>query len=251
MSPEEISKEAASYVGGKLVDWGFDAFRKVVVERLSKRRAEEFFRAFAKATADPKSATNDFRERLNSMMENERDSETLFEAYRAVCLSRSKTLGPRCIALLTARIVSEKRAATPKEEQWGQAYEMLSDVELGEIWRYYTEKFRLARNSDAEHILKDGLLTIIWYTDSIAQGTEIIQSPLNLFDVLGSWGPKIQQLGMIETVASQTVFKPRKGSANPFDDDDRPYYSVKESILLHEADLPYVDLILTGVELMD
>lgn len=178
LSPEEISKEATSYVGGKLVDWGFDVFRKAIVERLSKRRAEEFFQAFAKATADPNARTEDFRNRLNAIMENERDSETLFEAYRAVCLSRSKILGPRCIALLTARIVSENRVATPKEEQWGQAYEMLSDVEIGETFRYFSEQFLIVRHPEKAHLLNDGLLTIIWYTDTVAQGNEIIQSPL-------------------------------------------------------------------------
>jgi len=198
---------------------------------------------------DPKPQADEIREKLDAIMADERNSETMFEAYRAVCLCKSKILGPRCIALLTAKIVAAGRYANPKEEQWGQAYELLSDIELGEIWRYYAERFRLARNSDKEHLLKEGLLTVIWYTDTIAQDNEIIQSPLNLFDALGSWGPKLQQLGMIETVSSQIVFTPRLGSGNPFTE-EKSYYRLKESILLHEADLPYVNLVQTAAELI-
>src|SRR5258708_35858215 len=98
--------------------------------------------------------TEDVDERLTAILEDEAKSEVLFEAYRRVCLSTSKRLGPRIVGLLTGRLVLEGRMADDTEERIFAAAESLSDAELIEFMKSYYEHRRKAEgvtNSLSEH----------------------------------------------------------------------------------------------------
>ena len=74
---------------------------------------------------------------LRTLAEATQKTEVLYDAYRSVCFSKSKTMGPRILGLLTASIVLEKRTATDEEEPVFKAAEALSDPELLEFFKAY------------------------------------------------------------------------------------------------------------------
>lgn len=70
---------------------------------------------------------------VDKILDDINATEVLFDAYRRVTHSRSKTFGPRVIAILTARILAEERTADFTEEVMMDVVESLYDDELGEF----------------------------------------------------------------------------------------------------------------------
>jgi hypothetical protein len=80
---------------------------------------------------DPESDLDAVLKRLDKKA----NSETVFDAYRRACLSRSRDLGPRIIALITAVLVGEEWGPTDQEEMILDVAERLNDGELDEVVR--------------------------------------------------------------------------------------------------------------------
>src|SRR5258708_1534741 len=81
-------------------------FRGAVIERWTRYRAENFFEGFVESVGLEihEGAENpDVDQKLSAMLGDDTKSEVLFDAYRRVCFSTSKKLGPRIIGLLTGQ----------------------------------------------------------------------------------------------------------------------------------------------------
>jgi hypothetical protein len=147
-------------------------FGKAVIERWTRYRAEQFFEAFIEALSFETCAAaenQEVDERLTAILDDETSREVLFDAYRRVCLSRSKRLGPRIVGLLTGRLVLEGRMADDTEERVFAAAESLSDTELIEFMKSYHEHRRKAEgvtNSLSEHHMVGESVVIRWASES-------------------------------------------------------------------------------------
>jgi len=203
----EVAKELISYVGGKLADKFIDSFRRNVIERWSRRRAEEFFEAFVAAVVSPDIAPNEIESRLSELIADEEKSEVLFDAYRRVCLSRAKVVGPRAIGLLTGRIIGEGRVASGIEETWFQVFEDLDDMELLAAQDFYAAAFSKARSGKkTDYYLHARTLEIEWTVESANFNEENVdRSLLNLHEALGPWAAKLERLGLISVRQVETV----------------------------------------------
>ncbi|MGA2253347.1 MAG: hypothetical protein ABSG53_01690 [Thermoguttaceae bacterium] len=178
--------ELVEFVGGYLADKALgrfcSLFKTNVIDRWSKRRAEEFDQTFC-AQVGENHATEDLNDALDQIINDEAKSEALFDAYRRVALSASPTIGPRIIALITAKLVADGRWASSTEERLLAAAELLSDAEFVEAKDWFD---RYVRKLDRPKGT--------FFYDS---GTAEDVASVDLWDGWGAWAAKLGQLGFI------------------------------------------------------
>lgn len=197
----------AGYVAGKLIDRIAQSFRLNVIERWTNHRSQQFFEQFCREVelelAGEKSDKLELM--FDQMLANATSTELLFEAYRRVCLTRSKTVGPRVIGILSAKLALQKRDLTEVEETILDAAEQLHDDELIKFAEFCSEhRLRATDGNDKDVTLgNDGILRIKWSSEQIDSNwnrdSDVSLEPLNLNDCYGSWAIKMQSLGIIQT----------------------------------------------------
>jgi len=220
-----------------------DQFRHSVIERWSRHRSQEFIRTFASAVVDPTTRPAQVESTRTAILDDDRKSEILFDSYRAVCLSRSKTIGPRAIGLLTARILAEERLAASAEETWFQVYELLSDTELISVYDFYSDAFNKARiENHKDYKLQLDTLTIDWAHEDGHFKSDVDRSPFNLHECIGSWAGKLDQLGLITTRVREKVWDYGEDSERGIDEAGTARRIIYE-IILSSADEKYTLLI--------
>ena len=202
---DQISSLFAGHVAGKLIDRIGASFRTHVIERWSKRRAQVFFAQFCDEVAVELSGaqSDSLEELLSEMLKDEACSELLFDSYRRVSLSRSKTLGPRVIGILSAQLALERRDPTVPEEVMMDACERLTDKELLDFAAFIDEHRQRARNLDHEDDESSdmGRLELEWAKEEIDSNWnrdfDVSIAPLNLNECLGAWATKLRDLGIL------------------------------------------------------
>jgi hypothetical protein len=126
---------------------------------------------------------------LTDLLNDELKSEVMFEAYRKVCLSASSSLGPRIIAVVTARLVSEGRTASADEERILMVAEALGDKDLTDFADYLSQhslnKYEIDLGHDTENSNYRGA----------SQTTRI--GPMNLGEEVGNWCVKLVNCGLV------------------------------------------------------
>lgn len=126
-----IASAVAGFTLDHLAQKGLDKLSNRVIERWSRQRATAFYRTLIWHLSQEVPDCSEVEALLDRAVEDEATSEVIFDAYRAVSLSRSKTLGPRVIAVLTSRIIQrDDPVATGVEEMVFAAAETLSDVDF-------------------------------------------------------------------------------------------------------------------------
>jgi hypothetical protein len=202
---EPITSLLASQATDSAVGGIAALFKTQVVERWSKHRAKVFFNEFKRVVQESSSEvpSSQLVEKLDVLIKNEKNSEILFDAYHSVCLSRSKDIGPRIIALVVAEVILEERFLAEDEERILLAAENLSDNELTEFYEFSQEKQQSAVNKhDGDYILcSNGSLRIKWCTEqfdsNLPKVGEIAIAPLNLATHIGSWAEKLSRYGLL------------------------------------------------------
>ncbi len=172
--------------------------RTHVIERWSRYRARQFFDAFCQSLLDAGISNDDIGKKLDELLEDEVTSEIVFDAYRAVCLTKSKSLGPRIIALLTAELVIAKSSADSSDQLIFAAAEELTDSELNEFSEFalsHTVKLQSGKDKDVK--LNGGALEIRWCDHSLSSNGKIPVGPLDLARDIGSWASKLKRIGLI------------------------------------------------------
>ena len=193
-------------------------FGKAVVERWTRYRAEQFFQAFVEALGFETMSASESKEvdeRLAAMLEDETKSQVLFDAYRRVCFSTSKRLGPQIVGLLTGRLVLEGRMADPTEESVFAAAESLSDGDLLDFMKSYHEyrgKAQGVTDFQAEHHMVGKSVVVRWYAESAnpdgLSGSDLEIGPLDWDAALGRWAAKLRQTGLITERVQQRFGRP-------------------------------------------
>ncbi|CAK8717822.1 MAG: hypothetical protein CDV28_11121 [Candidatus Electronema aureum] len=197
---EPISSYIAGYTTGKLTEIAESMVRTHVIERWGRFRAKQFFDAFCGAIASEGTTELELQQLLNDLLSDDRRSQVLFDAYRSVCFTKSRSLGPRIIALLTAELVTRESVADDEEAAIFSAAEELSDAELAEFSTFALDHANRTNTDDTSTCHR---------SLSINMGEELIDStwrreidislgPLNLATTdIGSWALKLKRHGLI------------------------------------------------------
>jgi hypothetical protein len=188
-----------------------DKFKESVIARWTRFRATAFFEGFVKSLQTEQAAGHeipDVDKRLDAIIADENKSEILFDAYRRVCFTKSKTLGPRIIGLLTGQLVIEGRMATQAEECIFDAAESLSDIEFVDFLKEYQEHYRryVKRTEHTNEVhSSDKELTVSRNETELGKygGADIGPFPWN--EAFGSWAVKLNQCGLMTARIHQTV----------------------------------------------
>jgi hypothetical protein len=159
-----IAKQAGSFIARK--------FGTKVVERWTRYRAENFFEGFVEALASEMQTGIESQNAdavLERILEDETKSEVLFDAYRSVCFSKSKSLGPKIVGLLTGYLVAQGRMANSTEDGIFRAAESLSDPDLIELFKDFRLRAKNAETSKRpkkeEHWDGDALV-VPWHEEA-------------------------------------------------------------------------------------
>lgn len=204
---DPITSLATGHVAGKMLDRVSSSFRINVIERWSRHRAQNFFQQFCDEVQIELAGghSDELEPLLDKMLQDEHSSELLFDAYRRVSLSRSKTIGPRLIGVITAKLAVEQRNPTGAEIGMLDAAEQLDDSELLEFASFFS-KYRSHAAEDNHQdvtLCNSGILKIKWRSEQFDSSwpSKIDESisPLNLHDSCGSWAIKMEVLGIIQT----------------------------------------------------
>ena len=204
MEPIALGTAVARYVSKQLAS----RFGKSVIERWTRHRAERFFDSLVEALGvESSSGTENARidTLLEEILSDEKKSEALFDAYRRVCFSRSRDLGPRIIGLLTGRLVREGRMADEGEEKVFQAAELLGDGELLSFFKTYSDFVQKAaqEQKSKEHYYEGEDLVAVWNEETRdsswqhSKESEIEVGSLDLGLALGYWAVKLQSCNLL------------------------------------------------------
>jgi len=217
MVVESVAIHIAKKALGKLED----KFVGKVIHRWQNHRARVFLEAFAQTVAEDNAgpdAEQKVDDALDKALSDERKSEILFDAYRHVVLSASKELGPRIIALLTAKLLAAGRYATPGEELIFRAAETFTDSELIGLRGYLPDPQKIHSNVTPSGGITQRLHREKSETGDRLRGT-IGTGPINLVDYLGPWANKALQLGLVsQEIKEETSRRDRYGQGKDIED---------------------------------
>lgn len=221
---EPVSAFAVGYVTDKLVDAVESAIKVHVVERWSRYRAKQFFQAFVLGLAEGGLSFEEINLKLDELLESDDRSEVVWEAYRSVCLAKSKNIGPRIIAILTAELILQGRQADTEEESMFGAAESLSDSEFMDFADYADEKKKLANDSDMADVIStdEGTIDVKIMqesTDSFWRKSSLNVGPANLALEVGSWAEKLKSLGLVSDSIVERQWNYEADSERHIDED--------------------------------
>ena len=226
-----------------------ERFTGSVIKRWSQHRARRFFEKFAEAIGAQLDSGEDdpnVNDLLDRMLSDDVRTEAMFDAYRRVCLSASRDIGPRIIGLLTGELVVEGRSATPAEESLFMAAETMNDHEFQEFLDFFNEYLAKADNPDSDVQRTAVGLEIDWCKEVIDSGWqrdyEIQTGPLNLVESLGTWAVKMKSLGLLlDTITEKVVDYPEDGER--FDPEAKTVRTLKWKIVLPLASERFATLV--------
>lgn len=174
------------------VSWLAKKFKTSIIEKWSRRRAEAFFETFVERMSSIDASNRPLKEiepLLEDLLGDEQKSEIMFEAYRKVCLSASVSLGPRIIAVITARLVGEGRKASPDEERMLMVAESLGDQDLIGMTDYLSTHALKNYEVDLGHDTEN---SNYWGSSQINR-----IGPMNLGEEVGNWCLKLANCGLV------------------------------------------------------
>ncbi len=200
---DPISTAIAGYATDKMVTVAETVIKTQVIERWGRHRARKFFEAFCAAMVDLSTTDEELRDKLEELLSHEERSQVLFDAYRSVCLTKSRNTGPRIIALLTAELVIAGRTADEDDEAIFAAAEELTDAEFEQVAEYISEiEHQLCGSHEPKTIERiGGALRILvdqqTSTSSWPSRDERSLASLDLAHQFGTWALKLKRLGLL------------------------------------------------------
>lgn len=203
-----------AYAGDKSISYVEDKFAELVIKRWTRHRAEAFFKSFIDEVELSLNGmgSNRVHDYLDAMLNDSEKSELLFDAYRRVSFSTAKTLGPRIIGLLTARLLLKNGKAGWAEDKVFTAAESLSDPELLEFageFRDCEPKLQAMKGGREGYCYnKEGYSFAADGGDGAYQNSEFVSHSSDL-EEWGSWATKLRNHGIIEqrTIHRQENFR--------------------------------------------
>lgn len=216
----------AEQAGAKFLE----KFAHNVLERWSQHRRKEFFNSFCDefrkelAIKEPLSQVD---EALEKLINKDKHTEILFEAYRQVSLAKSKTLGPRIIGYLTATLIIKEQEADDDDQMIFEIAEKSSDADLLAFANFYDENVEHSKKADKTiynvTLNKYGELRILFDKESFnttwRKEGAINLPPPNLADFIGDWAVRYKNLGVLIEEVSEKTIEYRADSERHIDED--------------------------------
>ena len=221
---EPISTIVAGKVVDKLIDVVSTAVGTHVIERWSRHRAHEFFDQFCRAVVGDEVSDEELRLLLNRLLADDKRSEIVFDAYRSVCLTKSRSIGPRIIALLTAELVNAESIAPEADESIFAAAEQMSDDEFQEFASYVRD-MRKAMDAGQERgpKMEHGSMVILAFDDMTDSNWRSDRSqsvgPMDLPQQIGAWALKLKQVGLVTDDVQEREWEYKEDGERHIDQD--------------------------------
>ncbi|BBH53734.1 hypothetical protein [Fluviispira sanaruensis] len=199
---------------GILSDYILSKFKNFVIDKWSSYRVNVFLNTLCKELIVSSSNVleNDVKKMIDEIINDDIKSEILFESYRKVFMSASKNIGPRVIAILTSKIISENRIATQYEEQMFLVSESLIDLELKELGNFLNENLYSYDNNK-------GIVYIEIDKEQVDLNREYEIQILDLTEFYGVWAVKAKNLGIICDTLKESVSRYYEDSERHIDED--------------------------------
>lgn len=210
---EPLSALVTGYATDKLTEFGERLVRKHVIERWTRRRAIEFYRSFCATLLSQNPTGAQLEQMLDELLQDDARSEVVFEAYRMVCLAKSKTVGPRIIAVLVAEIVQRDGIADDEEEMLLAAAEQLSDNEFLSLAAKLAKLPKPDKWGDIEVTLEKRQID----SNLSNRHTEIGNG--SIANILGVWAGKLESLGFLTQSVTEEAYRYQEDSERHIDMD--------------------------------
>jgi hypothetical protein len=205
---DSLTTLAVDYATGLVIDKVAGTFWTRVIEPWTKKKADTFFQQFCKSVCESHKYSSDsqLQKALDTLLENESSSEKMYDAYRSLCVSRSKLIGPRIIAVITAMLINDNRPAAKEEKSLFAAAETLDDSEFREFRAFFEEKLEKGltsgrKNADVSVDLDKSIMDVKLTDEQIdsngSHREKISVGPLSLDDYLGTWAEKLRATGIL------------------------------------------------------
>lgn len=199
-------------------------FLNVVFNYGKDKRQRHYFEQFLKSYPQEIQSgeeTNTLDVLFQKIEASDEMKEMLFEVYRKVCLSVSKKLGPKTMAILSSKLCHEDRVANEVEELIFEACENLNDIELRSIVKFW-ENIEWGQGMKHGRIPKDHISEMMSGNKYVVKGflsiteqkyeylielsrvsiqekidyAEVISKP-SLEEYLGRWAVKLRNLDVL------------------------------------------------------
>lgn len=201
-----VSEIATGYALSKITEKLELAFHRQVIERWTKHRANQFLEALNEELQREKRTgkrSDNIEVLLDALLDNEAMTEVLYDAYRRVCFSSSRAIGPRIIGIITAQIISEEIERDYYDESIFLAAEQFKDYEFEGLYEFYKDNQKKAKLAEKKEVFEQqyGGLKILWSNEgcnSSWRKTKVDLSPLDMGESLGSWALKLKTLGLLK-----------------------------------------------------
>ena len=210
-----------TYLGSTALERAADLFGKKVIGRWADYRARRFIEQFVEAVAaeDKRSAEEaDVDQRLTDIVADERKAAALFDAFRRVCFSASREIGPRVLALHMAEVVAGRVDDEEVSDAVMTAAANLLDFEFEEMLSFAASK-GVEGASFAESL--EEVAVVITETvdfDSNWKGSRKAMGFLPLRMEMGSWALKLEQVGLLVQELSEEEFDYKEDSEAHIDE---------------------------------
>ena len=209
----------AVYIGEKALELLASRFKDGVIQRWSVHRSRQFLDALVLAVGEDEmigSHPDKVNALLDKAMTDEVLSSSLFDAYRRVCLSASRDIGPRIIGYVMGRVLLHEREPTEEEEAIFRAAEHMNDYDLLELAQFVEENRAEAEARDSssrkrnepEMTKQDGLRVHCGWEQEEVEGSTSEKSigPMNLALDWGAWAGKAEWLGLARQEVTAHTF---------------------------------------------
>lgn len=250
---DPVSTTVAGYLLDKVIQISEKTVQTHVIERWTRHRAKQFFETFCQSLLDLGLADSDIAATLDDLLSDEHKSAAVFDAYRAVCLSRSKDIGPRIIAILTAELVLANSTASSPDSMVFSAAEELTDHELCDFAHFSMTHEKKGESSlpNGTRLLENGSLEILIATDAIDSNWQtdisIATGPIYLAQEIGVWAPKLERLGLITQDIRETQHRYEVDSELHVDMPGTAR-EIKWYLILHSPSLALARLVLRALK---
>jgi len=212
-----IAPYAADLLTDIAVGAGLKKLSKLALERWSRSRATEFYQTLIWHLSQDAPDLVEVDARLDRLLKGNATSEVIFDAYRAVSLSRSKTLGPRVIAVLTGQIIQRNPpVATELEDAVFAAAETLTDVDFQRFLNTMEKAIAMetgGRGNSGSPDEKQALEYMLPMPSrnqlpaffARRSGTQTIVIENSLAATLGLWAERLRAIGLISEVRTNRL----------------------------------------------
>jgi hypothetical protein len=208
-------------VAGPVIEKVAELLGEKVVGKWSDYRSRRFVSQFVDAVSSglPSASPAETERRLSELLEDDKKSAALYDAFRHVVFSASRDIGPRVLALHMAEVLGGLVDDAEVSDAVMSSASTLLDFEFEEFLSY------ASANGIDEESFADSVhsVAVVKFDtqdfDSNWRSGRQPTGPLPLRLAAGSWAKKLEATGLVVQDISEEVIEYREDSERHIDDD--------------------------------